>query len=155
MSKNLLETESQLITIWWRVACWISKAKRVQKHSSAPAPTHAHTHPPPTHTHICTLLHTHALTHVSKNTHKYAIFIVFSTATMVSWTRLIVTLYVHCLSCYFLQSAATSWVRLKWNWRRFFIFTRYDNAFKKARNIHVNYIFVDRNITKNFSFTSF
>jgi hypothetical protein len=28
----------------------------------------------------------------------------FSTATVVSWTRLIVTLYVHCLSCLTLQS---------------------------------------------------
>ena len=37
----------------------------------------------------------HARTHAEK----YVIFIAFPMATMVSWTRPIVALYVHCLSC--------------------------------------------------------
>jgi hypothetical protein len=41
--------------------------------------------------------HARARTH----THKYVILF-FSAATMVTWTRLNITLYVHCLSCYLL-----------------------------------------------------
>ena len=62
-----------------RNASCISKVTRAQAHARARAPTHtrAHTH---THTQIC---------------NSYC----FSTATVVSWTRPNVTLYVHCLSC--------------------------------------------------------
>jgi hypothetical protein len=89
MSKNVVEPERPRMTIWRRVACWISKATRAQAHDRAP-PTHTRMYPPspprgrrppppppPTHT------------------QKYF----FPTATTVSWTRLNVTLYVHCLSC--------------------------------------------------------
>jgi hypothetical protein len=63
------------VTIWRkRVTCWINKATC----------THAHTHArPSTHTNMQYLLLFH-----SNND---------------SWTRLDVTLYVHCLSCYFLR----------------------------------------------------
>ena len=64
------------VTIWRiRVACWISKATCTH----APEHTHARVY---THTQIC---------------NSYF----FSTATMATWTRLNVPLYVHCLSCYF------------------------------------------------------
>ena len=68
-----------------RVACWISKATRTQIHVNARAPT-------PTHTHEGTRMHLNA------HTQNYVRYF-FSTATMVSGTRLIVTLYVHCLYC--------------------------------------------------------
>jgi hypothetical protein len=57
-----------------RVACWISKATRSQAHSLDRAPTPPHT------LGIC---------------YSYR----FSTATVVSWKHLSVTLYVHCMSC--------------------------------------------------------
>ena len=66
------------VTLWrMRVACWINKTTRSHAHADAHALGHPHT---PTHTPIC-------------NTY------CFSTATVVSWTRLSVTLYVHCLYC--------------------------------------------------------
>ena len=40
MSKNMVEPERLQMTIWLRVACWISKATRAQAHPSAHAPTH-------------------------------------------------------------------------------------------------------------------
>jgi hypothetical protein len=88
MSQNIVDTEGPQITIWRiRVACWISKATctYAHAHSHATGYPHARTHARPpaqacTHRPIC-------------NTY------CFSTATIVSWTRLIVTLYVHCLSC--------------------------------------------------------
>jgi hypothetical protein len=46
-------------------------------------------------THMPTPPDTHM--HARKHTHKYVILIAFTTATMVSRTRLIVTLYVHCI----------------------------------------------------------
>ena len=45
------------MTVWRRVAFWISKATRAQAHARACAPTHVHfrTHPPaPTRTHTHT-----------------------------------------------------------------------------------------------------
>ena len=61
-------------------AYWISKALPAHACAHAHVPAHPHTH---THTHTHTgICHIHC----------------FST-TMVSWTRLNVTLYVHCLSC--------------------------------------------------------
>ena len=71
------------MTIWRRVACWISNATRAQAHARACAPTlksPPHAAPPHTHTHTC-------------NTY------FFSSATMVSLTRLIVTLRLFYLSC--------------------------------------------------------
>jgi hypothetical protein len=43
------------MTIWRRVACWISKTTRAQAHARARAPTSIHTLPTRTHTHteIC------------------------------------------------------------------------------------------------------
>ena len=81
MSKNMVEPEKPYMTIWRRVACWISKATRVQAHArtSAPTPTHALTQAR-TQTEIC-------------NTY------CFSMATLISLTRVNVTLYVHCLDC--------------------------------------------------------
>ena len=65
-----------------RVVCWISTVTRKHSrvHTNAPGQTHAYTRAR-THRQIC-------------NTY------CFSTATMVSWTRLIVTLHVLCLSCF-------------------------------------------------------
>ena len=45
MSKIVLEVEEPQMTIWKRVACWISKATRVQAHARALVPTHPHPHP--------------------------------------------------------------------------------------------------------------
>jgi hypothetical protein len=73
MSKTVAEPERPQTIRRMRITCWISKATKAQKHVRARAPT-------PTHRPIC---------------NNYC----FSTATIVSWTRLKVTLYVHCLSC--------------------------------------------------------
>ena len=87
MSKNLVEPERPQTTIWLiRFACWISKGTCAQTHTHAlgthtPASNYAHTH-----THACTY------------TQKYVIF--SFTATAVWWTRLSVTLYLYCLSCF-------------------------------------------------------
>jgi Pyruvate/2-oxoacid:ferredoxin oxidoreductase delta subunit len=62
------------------LACWISRTTRTHAHAHAPLYPHTHTHTH-THTEIC---------------NSYC----FSTATMVSRTRLNVTSYVHCLSCF-------------------------------------------------------
>ena len=84
MSKNMVEPE-RTPTIWrLRVAYWISKPTRSQAHARARAPKTTH---PLTHTHT----HTHA--------HRNMCYLFLSTATMVSRTRLIVTIHVHCLSC--------------------------------------------------------
>jgi hypothetical protein len=69
------------VTIWCiRVACWIMKATRMH------TPTHPGTRP-------CT--HAHSLTHTKQICNTYF----FSTATIVTRTRLNVAWYVHCLSC--------------------------------------------------------
>ena len=70
------------VTTWRiRVALWIKKRLHASTRMHTPmrlgAPARARAH---THTHTC-------------NTY------CFFTATMVSWTRFYVTLYVHCLSC--------------------------------------------------------
>jgi hypothetical protein len=41
--KNEVEPDRPQMAIWWRVACWISKATRAQAHQR-PAPTPTHTH---------------------------------------------------------------------------------------------------------------
>ena len=71
------------ITIWRiRVACWINKISRTKAYARAPTSTPTRTHARMhTHTEIC-------------NTYCYYM------ATMVSGTRLIVALYVHCLYCW-------------------------------------------------------
>ena len=43
MSKNVVEPERPQMAIQWRVACWISKTTRAQRHASARAPKHTHT----------------------------------------------------------------------------------------------------------------
>ena len=77
----------------WRigVACWISKSICMYAHAYARAPWY----PTRTHTQACT--HRHIC-----NTY------CFSIASMVSWTRLSVTLYVHCLSCFELWDTSGS-----------------------------------------------
>ena len=46
MSKNMVEPDRPQMTIWRRVACWMSKATRAQAHTSAskfPPPPYTHT----------------------------------------------------------------------------------------------------------------
>ena len=63
VEKNVVEPETLKMTIWRRVATWISKATRAQAHARARGPTH-------TYTYACTRMHfrahtqTHTLTHV-------------------------------------------------------------------------------------------
>ena len=78
MSKNMVEPERPQMAIWRRVACWIIKATRAQAHASARAPT-------PIHTLAQARMHAH--------TQKYVRYC-FSTAKMISRTRLSVTLCV-------------------------------------------------------------
>ena len=89
-SKTVVETE-KLQIIWRRVACWVSKATRAQAHVRARATTFIHIR---MHTHAPPRAHTHR--EICSNC-------CFFTATMVSRTRLIVTLCVHCLSCWTLN----------------------------------------------------
>jgi hypothetical protein len=56
------------MTIWRRVACWISKATRVQAHSRARAPTHIY---------IRMHMRTHAPTRAHIYTQPYVILTVF------------------------------------------------------------------------------
>jgi hypothetical protein len=81
------------VTIWRiRVACWISKAICTYAHAHAHAPEYPHARK-----------HAQACTHrPTFNTY------CFSTATIVSWTRLNVTLYVHCL-CWILIEQWVAW----------------------------------------------
>ena len=98
MSKNVVEPQRPQLAIWRCVACWVSKATRAQTQASSSArtsQTHASTTPPPPHRHT----HTNALTHSQTHTEICKTYC-FSTATMVSWTRRHVSLYVHCLSCW-------------------------------------------------------
>ena len=88
MWKNMVEPERPQIAIWWRVACWISKATRSKAHSRASPPTSTST---PAHAYS----HAHTPTEISRVNIYY-----FSTATMALWTRLNITLFVHCLSCW-------------------------------------------------------
>ena len=71
MSKNMMEPDRPQLAIWWHIACWLNKTTCVQVHTCARAPTH------------------------TKISNTYCFF----TATVVSWTHLNVTLYIHCLSC--------------------------------------------------------
>jgi SNF family Na+-dependent transporter len=78
MSKTVVEPDRPQMTIWRRVACWVIKATRASS----------------TRQRLCT--HTHPRTHTQ--THKYVTHRFF-TSTVVSWSRLVVTLYAHSLSC--------------------------------------------------------
>jgi hypothetical protein len=51
ISKNLVDPERPLLATWRRVACWISKATRLQAYASARVPTNART-PTSTHTYF-------------------------------------------------------------------------------------------------------
>ena len=55
MSKNMVEREKTQMTIWRRVALWISKATRVQTHVRVRTTT-------PTHTHARTTMRAHTRT---------------------------------------------------------------------------------------------
>jgi hypothetical protein len=100
MSKNVVETRgaTDYVTIWRiRVACRVSKA--ICKYA------HAHDH---------ALGYPHERTYAQACTHRpmwntYC----FPTATVVSWTRLCVTLYVHCLSCVYLLTLRHMWLRVR------------------------------------------
>jgi hypothetical protein len=85
MSKNVVKPQRPQVTIWRLVACWISKVTRAKAHACGCAHT-------PTRTHART--HMHTLTEIC-NTY------CLSTTAVVSCTRLNITSYVHCLSCYY------------------------------------------------------
>ena len=61
ISKKVVEPERPQMTIWRRVAYWISKTTRQQAHSCARAPTHTHTR-----TYSPTNARTRAHTHTDK-----------------------------------------------------------------------------------------
>jgi hypothetical protein len=74
ISKNVVEPERPQMTIrCMRVECCISKFTRAQEHARTWGPSHTHTH-----------------THTVRMCNTYC----FSAVTMVSWTRLNITLYV-------------------------------------------------------------
>jgi hypothetical protein len=50
MSRSVVEQDRPQMTVWRRVACWISKPTRAQAHASDRAPTPTSTH---THTEVC------------------------------------------------------------------------------------------------------
>ena len=76
-----------------RVVCWLSKATRAQEHDRVCAPTPTNTYAN-TNRYACTPSLQQARTHTGiRNTH------FFSTATVVSKTRLNISLYVYCFSC--------------------------------------------------------
>ena len=77
MSKNIVELERPQMTIWRRVACWISTVTHAPERARSPATPYTHAC---MHAELC-------------NT------VCLSTATVVLKTRLSVTLYIHCLSC--------------------------------------------------------
>ena len=90
--KDMVEPEMPQMTIWcMRVASWISKDTRAKIHFYAVQP---HQHPT---THV--LAHTQTRIHTHSHTEVCNIYL-FSTATVVTQTRLIVTLYARCLSCH-------------------------------------------------------
>ena len=82
ISKNMMEPERPQ-TIWSMRFAWRIHAR---KHTSAPMHPHTHTH-----------------------TDQYVIITAFPQQQWFSWTRLRVTLYVHCLSCWMLKQAFSDW----------------------------------------------
>jgi hypothetical protein len=104
MSKNMVEPERPQMTIWRRVAYWISKATRTQTRVSVCAltPTHERTN---IHWHPHALSFSFSLSRAHARTHSHTRTEIcnsyyFSTETVVSEMRL----YMHCLSCYHLYS---------------------------------------------------
>jgi hypothetical protein len=96
-SRNIVEPETPQTIRPMLVACWISKATREQAHGRSNAPTsiHTHAHSSP---------HPHAHSHT-----KICNIYFFSTAKMVSWTGVNITLYVHCLTL----KSRIAWLVLK------------------------------------------
>jgi hypothetical protein len=89
IQKNVVRPERPQI-VWRRVACRLNKCTRMQEHARARAPVSTHTH-----THSSARTHSPTRAHVhTRICNTYC----FSAATMVSRTRLIVTLYVYCLT---------------------------------------------------------
>ena len=81
MWKNMVQPGRPQMTIWrMRTTCWITKA------------------PPPTHTHTHTYTYTH--THTRTRARARGIGNCFSASTMVTRTRVSITLYEYCLPCY-------------------------------------------------------
>jgi hypothetical protein len=89
-SRNVMEPARQQMVIWRRVAWWFNKATLAQTQRQRP-----YTHPHPRYLSLSL-----SLTHSQRNMQE----VCFSTATRVSWTRLIVTLYVHCVCCSFVTA---------------------------------------------------
>ena len=82
----MVEPQRAQMAIWWRVACWISKAPRMQAHAC----THAHTHAHALATHPHTPTHTHARAHTGTfNTYYYSTETVF---------------FVNALQCYVIRT---------------------------------------------------
>jgi hypothetical protein len=127
--KNAVQWGRPQIIRRLHIACWIPKAtntnthtnthkhpqaqtqthtntQTIQTHTHTHANTHTHsykhthTHIPHPHPHIQTHTHTHTYKHTNTNTHRLCNTHSFPTTTMVTGTRLNVTLYVHCLSCW-------------------------------------------------------
>ena len=95
MSRSIVAPDRPQTAIWRRVGCWIRKATRAESRFSARTPTNTHPH---THKQARTRKHsqfTHAPHAHTEVCNTYCFF----TATMVLWTCLGVTLYVHCLYC--------------------------------------------------------
>ena len=103
MWKNTVDPGRPQMTIWRkRIACRITKATRARAH------THTHTlslslaH---ARTHTRARARTHSLslsvTHTHTHTHTQYLILRSSAASVVARTRLNVTLYVHCLCCYY------------------------------------------------------
>ena len=97
ISKNVAEPERPQMSMWRCVACWISKRTHAQTYACARSITFICTH-----THEPTQAGAHSRTETCNTSF-------FSTATMVSWTRLIVTLDVHCWICLRFFSAYYLW----------------------------------------------
>jgi hypothetical protein len=93
MSTKLVEPEIPQ-AIWPR---WISEGTCARAHdrTRTPTPTCMHS---PTRVHTHTHTHTHTEGERERERERYVILIPFR-RQVVSWTRLIVTLYVYCLSC--------------------------------------------------------
>ena len=105
MSKSVVEHEGPQMAMWLRAACLISKATRAHAHPSTHAPPHAGAY-------------VHALTRARTDTHSQTEICntyCFSTATMVSWTLPIVTLYVNCLSFFVFCSRSSNTRTLLFN----------------------------------------
>jgi hypothetical protein len=75
-----------------RFACWINKVKHARSIDHDPTPISLCTHTQEAQVRARAHTHTHTDTEICKSCR-------FSTARMVTLTRLTVTLYIHCMSC--------------------------------------------------------